>query len=131
MPYKNIEDARACARRSYYKHRRKRLDGSMAWAKKNRKRVYESWKRRLQNPVKKAAVLASYKKYAHKNRLKRNAQSNLRRAIRIGKIARGICQVCGESKTDAHHNDYSKPLEVIWLCPIHHRNLHPKKLIKS
>lgn len=45
-------------------------------------------------------------------------------AIRAGKLKRGKCAVCGTSKTHAHHADYSKPLEVTWLCPLHHRSVH-------
>ena len=34
------------------------------------------------------------------------------------------CEVCGERKTHAHHDDYSKPLEVKWLCKKHHDEHH-------
>jgi len=35
------------------------------------------------------------------------------------------CQECGESlPLQAHHNDYSKPLIVIWLCDICHKIQH-------
>ena len=38
--------------------------------------------------------------------------------IRWGTIVRpSICSICGKSATiHAHHEDYSKPLEIIWLC---------------
>jgi len=31
---------------------------------------------------------------------------------------------CKVVKTDAHHEDYSRPLDVIWLCRQHHADLH-------
>lgn len=35
------------------------------------------------------------------------------------------CEVCGTRKQiDAHHDDYSKPLDVRWLCRSHHRQHH-------
>ena len=45
------------------------------------------------------------------------------------KISEGIlikkpCEICGEIKVDAHHDDYYKPLDVRWLCKKHHREHH-------
>lgn len=51
-------------------------------------------------------------------------------AIRIGKLKRGNCEVCGKPNAQAHHSDYSKPLEVKWLCIKHHFELH-KELRKN
>jgi hypothetical protein len=42
-------------------------------------------------------------------------------AIKSGKLTRRPCRLCGEPQTEAHHEDYSKPLEVDWLCKPHHR----------
>ena len=44
--------------------------------------------------------------------------------MRRGEITRGPCEVCGSSKTHGHHEDYSRPLDVVWLCGLHHRELH-------
>ena len=46
-------------------------------------------------------------------------------AIRRGKIVRGeFCEICGRTiKVQAHHEDYSKPLEIVWLCSKCHRLL--------
>lgn len=40
-----------------------------------------------------------------------------------GKLVPEPCEVCGE-KAEKHHDDYSKPLGVRWLCPTHHRQWH-------
>lgn len=55
---------------------------------------------------------------------KEKARKKLRNLIARGKITRLPCVVCGEEKTHGHHEDYSKPLEVIWLCVNHHALLH-------
>jgi hypothetical protein len=48
----------------------------------------------------------------------RNMVSN---AVRDGKLFKQPCEVCESTwKIQAHHDDYSKPLEVHWLCPRHH-----------
>lgn len=48
------------------------------------------------------------------------------KAIRSGKIKRGKCEKCKRRDTHAHHDDYSKPLSVRWLCPFHHAQHHLK-----
>ena len=53
-----------------------------------------------------------------------DAGNILRRALRHGEISRLPCERCGHPRSLAHHEDYSKPLEVIWLCATHHRRLH-------
>ena len=41
------------------------------------------------------------------------------------KIKRLPCYKCGEIyKVHGHHPDYSKPFEVIWVCSIHHKEIH-------
>lgn len=55
----------------------------------------------------------------------RNAGRNwVKAAVAAGLLVRQPCEVCGEQKSHGHHPDYTKPLEVIWLCPMHHRVLH-------
>jgi len=48
-------------------------------------------------------------------------------AIRDGRLERKPCEVCGCERVEAHHDDYSKPLEVRWLCRTHHLEVHGKK----
>ena len=45
-------------------------------------------------------------------------------AIALGLLSRQPCEVCGMTKVHAHHVDYTKPLEVRWLCSAHHRENH-------
>lgn len=46
-------------------------------------------------------------------------------ALRDGKLERMPCEVCGTGdKVHAHHKDYAKPLEVVWLCARCHHRLH-------
>lgn len=52
------------------------------------------------------------------------AHSTIGNAIRLGKIKRQPCVVCKATPADGHHEDYSKPWDVIWLCKPHHSRLH-------
>jgi len=53
---------------------------------------------------------------------KGKAHSLVSRHIRIGKIIKEKCY-CGK-KGYAHHDDYEKPLIVLWLCRSHHAKRH-------
>lgn len=45
----------------------------------------------------------------------------LNNAVHEGRIEKGPCTRCGAGDAEAHHEDYSKPLEVVWLCRPCHR----------
>lgn len=57
-------------------------------------------------------------------RLKANVRAILKYYVKMGVIEKKPCQVCGAFDSQAHHEDYSKPLEVIWLCRRHHLETH-------
>lgn len=57
-------------------------------------------------------------------RMKAAVRLATRQAIRRGEILKMPCEVCGAEKAQAHHEDYDKPLDVVWLCPVHHRARH-------
>lgn len=66
--------------------------------------------------------------WRRKNRHKKNAHSKLSYAIKMGYVHRQPCIVCGSiERIHAHHEDYTRPLEVFWFCPIHHAEHHRKR----
>lgn len=82
------------------------------------------------DPVR-AAVKAYRERTGYKSRrdpVKRAAQSMVLSAIRSGKIIKPKrCTECRRTvKIDGHHEDYSKPLDVIWLCRACHLRRHRK-----
>lgn len=63
----------------------------------------------------------------------RNAKQSILYVVRSGLAKKLPCEwvdsnnsPCGELKVQGHHCDYTKPLEVIWLCCEHHREWHKK-----
>lgn len=59
--------------------------------------------------------------------LKIFARSKAAQAIQRGTIQRGACAMCGGSQTQAHHEDYAKPLEVTFLCRKCHYGHHAER----
>jgi hypothetical protein len=58
--------------------------------------------------------------------IKRACYREYQRALRAGTLVRRPCQVCGDPKSDGHHKDHTKPLEVEWLCRSHHMMANTK-----
>jgi hypothetical protein len=51
----------------------------------------------------------------------------IQHAKRLGVIRPQPCAICGATRVDAHHDDYAKPGEVVWLCRRHHTQLHARR----
>lgn len=65
------------------------------------------------------------KKRGYINSTKRAANIIVGNYLRDGKLIRQPCERCGDNQAvDAHHEDYSKPLDVMWLCKKHHGERH-------
>lgn len=78
------------------------------WAKKNKARIY-----------------ASTKRYREENPNKYRAHAKVAYEVSRGNLTRQPCEVCGCTESiHAHHDDYSKPLNVRWLCSKHHNLWH-------
>ena len=58
-------------------------------------------------------------------RARANARSYANVYLRRGKLVRQPCEVCGSDKVKMHHEDYSRPLRVRWLCRSHHLAVAP------
>lgn len=56
--------------------------------------------------------------------MKKKARSAVGNALRDGKLHRAPCEICSNPVAHAHHDDYSKPLDVRWLCTTHHAEWH-------
>lgn len=61
--------------------------------------------------------------YRDNNPEKYRAHMLVASAIRSGQIDKKPCEICGATKVEAHHDDYTKPLNVKWFCFRHHREV--------
>lgn len=64
------------------------------------------------------------RKWGDQNPEKRRAHKRVEYALKTGRLIRQPCERCGTERAQAHHDDYSRPLEVTWLCQAHHRQRH-------
>lgn len=77
-------------------------------------------------------VLRTREKTCEKNPTQRNAYRVLQQAMECGLVENpGYCYGCGcteeEHRIEAHHHDYSKPLDIIWLCTPCHRRMDQQR----
>lgn len=99
-------------RRRYYKNRRKRLKKDIDRYYKNKQLIALQTGIRGKNPI---------------EAQKRKARMMVRNGVTACRIIKQPCEVCGTTrKIHAHHEDYSKPLQVTWLCVKHHYERHRK-----
>lgn len=106
---------------------------SRAWRSKNPGRQNELKRRWASRHRADIALRNASSQYADKrsqyNKLnpeKRAAHFAVRNAVLRGEIKQAPCMVCGDVRSEAHHEDYTKPLDVQWLCRLHHRQRHAK-----
>lgn len=88
---------------------------------------YAAYEReRAQRPERKAKAIEYQRTRRANNPEQYKAHCAVNNAIRDGKLIPQPCEICGTEPAQAHHEDYSKPLEVQWLCRVHHLQKHGK-----
>lgn len=60
-------------------------------------------------------------------RIKDRARSYASVYLKRGLITRGPCRDCGTDDAQMHHEDYSRPIDITWLCRDCHLALHAGK----
>lgn len=78
-------------------------------------------------PARRETVRRAKLKWLQRNPEKNRAQSAVNYHIERGNILREPCEGCGAEKAEAHHDDYSKPLEIRWLCRGCHAGHHVRE----
>ena len=88
---------------------------------RSRNRYYQEWRRRNHQHC--ADYLREYRR-CHPGIVR--AHRAVANALKTGALVRpGWCQDCGATgKLEAHHDDYSRPLDVDFLCVKCHREVH-------
>jgi hypothetical protein len=132
MPYKDPAKERERQRLKYARTKDKVLARQKAYKMANREHVREIQRRAskkyyMSEKGKKAQRQGSRSAWAKKDG-KYAARQSVSRAVSAGRITKP--DTCSKNtnecygRIEAHHNDYSKPLEIVWLCLYHHHKLH-------
>lgn len=123
----HLNKCKACAR-DYARLHRKEINPSYykpyedsRWDRPDRVAARKAYQRTDRG---RAALAIASRRFAEKYPEKRSAHCAVANALRGGKLQRLPCEVCGTTKAHAHHDDYSKPLVVRWLCAVHHAEHH-------
>ena len=91
-----------------------------------REQYVEYERKRNLDPERRAKKKIYDDRHRAKHPERAEARSSVHKATKLGKLQKKPCEVCGDTETQAHHTDYSKPLDVQWLCWTHHMEAHGK-----
>jgi hypothetical protein len=108
----------------------KRSEYSKRYREKNKDRITEYYKEWYSaNGRKRSSVyMEKITEWQENNPEKRDAAYQVNLEVSRGNIVRPtVCSECGqERKVVGHHDDYTKPLDVRWLCYSCHKIEHNK-----
>jgi ribosomal protein S27AE len=109
----HLNKCKECTKKDVNKHRSENLE-----------KVREYDRNRANNPDRRKANIAINKAWRQEDKRRVKCHNIVSRAIKSGKLVRKNCKRCGNENSLAHHEDYDKPLDVIWLCQPCHKQRH-------
>ena len=114
----HLNKCKMCAKSDALKHRLLNL---------NKIRAYDKERSKLAHRI---ALRAEVNKaWRAEDRRREAAHNAVYRAIKLGTLSRTPCIRCGNEKSLAHHEDYEKPLDIIWFCQPCHKQRHKELLL--
>lgn len=106
----HLNKCRDCTRQDAKSHRLENIEQVRAYDRKRGARQRDTY----------------LKEYREKYPNKYRAHNLVNNNVRSGNLVSQPCEICGETSTVAHHDDYLMPLNVRWLCQAHHKQWHAK-----
>ena len=91
-------------------------------------RAYD--KQRSSLPHRRDLAAKVNKLWHQEDRRRKAAHNAVTRAVKKGVLIPEPCVKCGNQKSLAHHEDYDKKLEVMWLCQPCHKIRHKEILVE-
>lgn len=91
----------------------------------NNPKVQEYDRARAKTPERKAAARQVTIRWRREHPEAWAAHIAVNNAVRDGRLVKTPCCICStEDNVHGHHKDYSKPLDVIWMCAKCHHRIH-------
>lgn len=109
----HLNKCKDCAKNDVSKHRAQNID-----------KVRQYDRERGKRPERIKAGVEITRIWRAEDKRRQKAHNMVRNAVKTGKLVRQPCCRCGNPKTVAHHEDYDRPLDVMWLCQVCHTQRH-------
>lgn len=109
----HLNKCKPCTKQDVGKHRLENLERVRAY---DRERGKLPERQQLKNEVTRAWRSEDKRRVA--------AHNAVARAIAKGFFKKQPCERCGNEKSLAHHDDYDRKLDVMWLCQPCHKQRH-------
>jgi len=122
----HLNKCKECTKKDARKHRKDNSEYCKEYDKKRAMLPHrvEARKEYSQTDKGKKVIYEADKRYKKNNKQKVKATRKIAYYLSKGYIEKKPCIICGDTKAHAHHPDYNYPLDVIWLCPKHHKEEH-------
>ena len=108
-----LNKCKDCAKSDVSKHREQNLE-----------KIREYDRKRGKLPERIKQTIAFTKAWRKDDKRSAAAHNAVARAIKVGSLIPQPCTRCNSEVTVAHHEDYDKPLDVVWLCQSCHKKRH-------
>lgn len=124
----HLNKCKICTKKDVKKHRDANLDKAREYDRARNSMPHRVAARTLyqKTDAYKLSHAESVRKYRKNHPQRYFAKTCIGNALRDGRIKKLPCWVCGSSEVEGHHPDYNAPLDVVWLCQAHHKEIHLK-----
>jgi len=109
----HLNKCKECTKNDSNKHRAENLEKIRAYDRERGKR-----------PERIRFNIENNRAWREEDRRRQKAHNAVRRAIVRGDLQKFPCVRCGSPQSIAHHENYDKPLDVMWLCQPCHKQRH-------
>ena len=118
----HVNKCKECNKKDVLEHRSKNIE-----------RIRQYDKDRNKHPERVKLHIEVNQAWRSQDKRRTKCHNAVARAIKSGELVKSPCIKCGDINSLAHHEDYDKPLEIIWFCQPCHSQRHKEinKLLRK